>query len=216
VTWERVDREQYFDLWSALHGDVPTTGLVGAWLRVVYTAAVPLARVRLAPWSVTATGLILALLALLPAADLPALAALLLLVSGLCDSVDGTLAVLTQRTSRVGAVLDPICDRIADLCMVGALWLAGAPPWWCLAAAALAWSHEYLRAVAGNAGMPGVGVVTPGERPTRIIITVAFLLAEATPLLHYGWWATAGAVALAVVGLLGFVQLAFVVSRSLR
>lgn len=45
------------------------------------------------------------------------LAAVLLLLSGLADLLDGALARMTGRTSRFGALLDSSLDRIADGCI---------------------------------------------------------------------------------------------------
>ena len=202
--------------WSALHGGVPPTGLVGAWLRLARMLVRPFAALRVPPSALTLLGVALGLLALLPASPLPVVAAVLITLSGVCDGLDGTLALLTARVSRSGAVLDASCDRVVDLCLAIALWRAGASPWPALVAGVLAFGHEYLRAVARLAGMAEVGVVSVAERPTRLIVTVTFLLAAGTPIRDAGWWATAGAFALVVLGVIGLAQLSFAVARALR
>lgn len=50
------------------------------------------------------------------------LAIALLLLSGYFDTLDGTLARLTQRTSAWGSVLDIMMDRLVELMVVFALW----------------------------------------------------------------------------------------------
>ncbi len=143
------------------------------------------------------------------------LAAAVVAVSGLLDNLDGAVAVMTGRTTRRGFVLDSVCDRLADVAYVVALVLLGAPGWLAALGAGLALLHEYLRARAAVAGMPEIGVVTVSERPTRVIVTVMFLLGAG---LYPGAavaWATAGAAAWATLGAVGFAQLAAVVSRRL-
>jgi CDP-diacylglycerol--glycerol-3-phosphate 3-phosphatidyltransferase len=214
-----VNRQEYRQGWSALHAGVPPRGLVGGWLKVSYALARPLARHGIAPNAVTLTGLAFALLALAPAAAggrWLLLAVLAITVSGLLDGLDGAVAVLTGRVSRRGAVLDPTCDRLAELSFAGALGLAGAATGWCVAAAALSLLHEQVRASARGSGLREVGVVTVSERPTRVIVAAAFLLAAAVYPGAASDWTTVGAVVWALVGGVGFVQLSIALWARLR
>ncbi|MDF1655311.1 MAG: CDP-alcohol phosphatidyltransferase family protein [Coxiellaceae bacterium] len=52
----------------------------------------------------------------------PWLAVLLLIISGLCDVLDGTLARLTQHTSHFGCVLDIVMDRIVEFSIIAGLY----------------------------------------------------------------------------------------------
>jgi CDP-diacylglycerol--glycerol-3-phosphate 3-phosphatidyltransferase len=97
----------------------------------------------------------------------PLVAAVLVLLAGLLDGLDGAVALHTGRARPLGAVVDAVADRIGDLLLVVTLALLGAPLPWCIGAGALTLLHEYLRARAGAVGMPGVGAVTVAERPTR-------------------------------------------------
>ena len=210
--------DDYLTRWSALHGGVPPRGLVGGWLRVSFLASGPLVALRLSPNTVTLAGLLVALLALPPAAGgahWPLLAALIVVLSALLDSLDGAVAVQTERVSRGGAVLDQTCDRIADLAFVGTLWLAGAPAGWCVAGGALAWLHEQVRSSARAAGMSEVGIVTVSERPTRVIVTAAFLLGAGLYPSAASTWAFAGSLGWTALGLAGLVQLSTVLRRHL-
>ena len=74
---------------------------------------------------------------------------------------------------------------------------------------------EYTRARAGAGGMSEVGVVTVAERPTRVVITAAFLLAAGLYPADADTWATAGAWAWLTVSVIGFTQLVVVVRRRL-
>ncbi len=51
------------------------------------------------------------------------LALLFLLLSGGCDTLDGTLARQTNRVSQVGTVWDIVCDRIVEAALVIGLFL---------------------------------------------------------------------------------------------
>lgn len=185
----------------------------------MYVLARPLAAAGVAPDLVTVGGLLaaglVAWLAALGGAWFGAAAAVVVL-SGLLDGVDGAVALLTDRATRFGFVLDSLVDRGADLLYLLALWLAGAPDGACVAAGVVTLLHEYTRARAAAGGLADVGVVTVGERPTRVVITAAFLLAAASYPAEAATWAALGAWAWLAVSVVGFVQLLVVVRRRLR
>ena len=219
-----TSRQEYLRAWSRLHGDADTGGLVGRWLGGAYRVARPLARIGAGPDAVTLLGLAVALAVpgVAALADAAAgggrwllLAAALAAVSGIMDNLDGAVALLTGRASARGFVLDSACDRVADAAYGVALWCAGAPGPLAVTGVAVAWLHEYVRARAAVAGMPDVGVVTVSERPTRVIVTVMFLLGAGLFPASAGGWATAGAAAATVVGGAGLLQLAVTVRRRL-
>lgn len=213
-----LSREDYLDRWAALHGgyDPRSNALVRRWLLLTYAVARPLVRVGVAPDPVT---LLAVLVSAAAAAVAPAggrwllLAALLVVCSGLLDSVDGAVAVLANRATRWGHVLDSVADRVSDTAYLVALWSAGAPGPLCAAGGVLMFLQEYTRARAGSAGMTEVGVVTVWERPTRVIVTAAFLLCAG--LFRDEVWAGLGAAAWAGLGAVGLVQLLVVVRRLL-
>jgi cardiolipin synthase (CMP-forming) len=67
-------------------------------------------------------------LVLVPEADGWALA--VLFVSGVSDYADGYLARKLHQTSTVGAILDPVADRLYILSTVVGLAVRGIIPWW--------------------------------------------------------------------------------------
>jgi cardiolipin synthase len=67
-------------------------------------------------------------LILVPEADGWALA--VLAASGISDYADGYLARRLHQTSRLGAVLDPVADRLYILSTVVGLAVRGIIPWW--------------------------------------------------------------------------------------
>jgi phosphatidylglycerophosphate synthase len=212
------DREGYFDRWAVTHGgyDPRSNALVSWWLAIAYAVARPLAAARVPPDLVTVAGLLATGVAVLLARGEGWLllgAAALVVVAGLLDNVDGAVAVLRDRATSWGAVVDPVTDRAGDLLMVLALGLAGAPWWVCALGGALMFLLEYVRARAAVVGMTDLGVVTVWERPTRVIVTAAFLASAAAlgdPWPALGAWVWVG------LGVIGLVQLLVVVRRTLR
>ena len=207
--------------WAALHGGLAPSAPVRVWLRAVQrlAAAGPVARTP--PDALSAAGVAVGAAALATAAAggrWPLLAAALVVLIGVLDGLDGAVAVHTGRARPLGAVVDAVADRLGDLLLAATLAALGAPPAWCAAAAALTFLHEYLRARANAAGMPGPGAVTVAERPTRIVLVAvaaagAALAPGGTP--GTGWgWATVSAVGWVAVGAVGLVHLAVGVART--
>ncbi len=58
------------------------------------------------------------------------LAVLLLAVSGATDWLDGRLARWLDQSSKLGAVLDPVVDRLYTLATLAAFGLRDIVPWW--------------------------------------------------------------------------------------
>lgn len=213
--------DSYLDTWQGLHGgyDPRSSRVVGTWLRVVHACAVPFARAGASPDVVSLLGVLVSAAAVglcVPGGRWVVLGAVVVGVSGLLDSLDGAVAVLTGRASAWGAVLDSVLDRLSDLAHVLALWVVGAPAPVCVAAAAVAFVQEYARARATAVGMDDIGVVTVGERPTRVIVVAAFLLAAGVYPGEAVTWAALGAWALVGVGAVAIVQLLVTVRRRLR
>lgn len=212
-----VDREGYFDRWAATHGgyDPRSNVLVRWWLGIAYAVARPFAAARVPPDVLTLAGLVVTGVAALLASGEGWLllgAAVLVVVAGLLDNVDGAVAVLRDRVTSWGAFLDSVADRVGDLVMVLALRLAGAPWQVCVLGGVLMFLLEYARARAAVGGMTEVGVVTVWERPTRVIVTATFLAAAAQlgdPWPALGAWAWIG------LGGVGLVQLVVAVRRRL-
>jgi phosphatidylglycerophosphate synthase len=182
VYWRSMDGDEHVRDWAALHATEPPAGFVGGWLKAAAAAARPLARAGVSPNMVTVAALVMALAAVpLAAVDGwigPAAACLAVTLSGLLDSLDGAVAVQAGRATRVGFLLDSALDRIADAAFPAALAIvAGGATATRLAVAATAacWWLEYVRARGSLAGVTGKALITPGERPTRIILTAVGL-----------------------------------------
>jgi CDP-diacylglycerol--glycerol-3-phosphate 3-phosphatidyltransferase len=217
---EVLSRSAYLDRWQVLHGgyDPRSSRLVGPWLTVIYTLARPFARIGVPPDVVTLLGLAVSgsVVWLCALGDRwVLLAAFVVGASGVLDSLDGAVAVLADRVTRWGAVLDSVVDRVSDVLYLLALWLVGAPAWACVACGVVVLTQEYARARATAIGMDDVGIVTVGERPTRVIVVAMFLLGAGIYVGSASWWASLGAFASLGVGLVATTQLLVVVHRRL-
>ena len=194
-----MDGDEHVRDWAALHLTEPPGGLVAGWLRGTAAVARPMARAGISPNMVTVAALAAAVAAVpLAAVDGwrgPAAACLAVTVSGVLDALDGAVAVQAGRTTKVGFLLDSGLDRLADAAFPAALALAAgggtSATRLAVAATAACWWLEYVRARSSLAGATGhrsesrgrsaggrdgwTQVVTPGERPTRIILTAVGL-----------------------------------------
>lgn len=216
-----LTREQYLDRWSTLHGghDPRAHRLVGGWLRSGYSLASPLARIGVPPDLLTLLGVVLAGVALWPAAlggRWAIAAAALVALSALVDGLDGTVAVLAGRETRWGAVLDSLADRASEVGFLLALWLVGAPGGACVAAGVLWYALEYARARGAAVGVTDIAVVTVGERPTRVAVAGMFLLAAGLFPSAAARWAAAGGYLAIASGAVALGQLVVVLRRRLR
>jgi CDP-diacylglycerol--glycerol-3-phosphate 3-phosphatidyltransferase len=168
-----VSFEEHVAGWSRLHGGLAPTPVVRRYLALVVPVARPLARTGVHPDLITLASLAVAV----PALWAPAWAAgLLVLAALLLDALDGTVALLQNRATAWGYVLDSVVDRVVDGLVLAALYRAGAPAWLAIACAAGVVLMEYTRARAGNAGGDEVVTITVAERPVRVLVPASGLL----------------------------------------
>lgn len=218
----RLSWDEYADGWARLHGgfDPRKAGpLVRGWLRVSYLIGKGLARIGIPPGGVTLGGLLLCVAVPLLAGR-PVLAAVFVLLAAMADSADGATAVVSGRATRLGYLYDSVADRLGEVAWLVAFWLVGAPGILVVAVGGLSWLHEYIRARVTAAGVHDIGVVTLGERPTRVSIAFAgLLLAGLAQLVQTDLPAGTITVVTAVWVLLAFVgllQLVAAFHRALR
>ncbi|MEV4755470.1 CDP-alcohol phosphatidyltransferase family protein [Micromonospora sp. NPDC049559] len=222
----RLNWDEYAVAWARLHGGFDprlATPTVAGWLRMSYRVGALLGRLRISPSAVTLVGVLFCLgvpASILWASDGPLVAAIFVLLAAVADSVDGALAIATRRSTRLGYVYDSLADRVGEALWLAAFWLVGAPGGLVVAAGALAWLHEYVRARSVSAGMREIGAVTVGERPARVMITIFGLVAAGIAgSIQADLSAGTITVVTAIWVLLaafGFGQLLAVVRRSLR
>ena len=100
-------------------------------------------------------------------------ASVALLLSGFCDSLDGTMARLHGRTTVFGGFLDSVLDRYADGIVIAGIIIGGlCELFWGLAALLGSLLVSYVRAKseANNVMMESIGVA---ERAERLVIILA-------------------------------------------
>jgi len=172
-----VNLDNFLTEWSELHGGAEISGFVKGWLKISYILIKPFIRLRVTPDLVTYAGLILGFLTWQRASH--PIAILFLLLSLIADGIDGSLAIASQRTSRWGAELDSVVDRVVEFFWALAFIAIGAP----IAVVAVAWLaafvQEYVRARAAGVGYQAIGVITLSERPVRAIFLAVALLMHA-------------------------------------
>jgi len=160
-----MNREEFFSHWSKNHGEAEVKGIVRAWLSISYTITRPLVALRISPNTLSLLSVLAAIAFLLNIDSYGAI--FLLVLSLLFDGIDGTVAISTGKSSKFGAVVDAVADRIVEAIWAYAFYLLGAP-WQVIVAAWVAAStQEYMRARAGGLGVSQVLMVTWAERPIR-------------------------------------------------
>ena len=173
-----MTKNEFFLAWSKLHGDAKVSGIVKGWLSISFTVSKALAKIRVTPNALTILGLVFGILLYMNSNAI--WAPLILVISLICDGVDGSLAIITRQSSKWGALLDSVVDRLTEVFWVLALYSLGVDSKILITVLILASTQEYLRARAGGVGLKQVGVVTVAERPVRasfiFIALVAFNL----------------------------------------
>jgi phosphatidylglycerophosphate synthase len=104
-------------------------------------------------------------------------APIFLVFSLICDGVDGSLALISNKSSKMGAVLDSIVDRFTEIFWVLALYQLGVDIYLLLFVCTIAFTQEYLRARAMGVGLTEITIVTFAERPVRASFIFIALIA---------------------------------------
>ena len=170
-----MTKNEFYLAWSKLHGDAKIAGIVKGWLSISFPTSKALARIRITPNALTILGLVFGVLLYMNANAI--WAPLILVISLICDGVDGSLAIITGKSSKWGALLDSVVDRLTEVFWILALYSLGVDSKILIAVLILASAQEYLRARAGGVGLTQVGVVTVAERPVRASFVFTALVA---------------------------------------
>jgi len=160
-----MNREEFYSTWSGLHGNAKISGIVKAWLSISYLIVKPISRVRITPNILTMFGLFFGVILFLNANT--SWASVLLVISLICDGIDGSLAILTKKSTNWGAILDSVVDRLTEIFWVLALYRIGADLKLLVVVLLTASLQEYVRARSAGLGVSEVGIVTFAERPVR-------------------------------------------------
>ncbi len=171
-----MTRQEFFERWSTLHLDAQVTGIVKGWLSISYVIARGLSALRITPNVLTLLGLLSAVALLYFPYSI--LGLIFLALSLIFDGVDGSVAIVSGKESKLGAALDSIADRITEALWFFALYQWGIAPEICLALFALALTQEYARARMASLGFHQIGVVTIAERPVRASAIAIFMVLD--------------------------------------
>jgi CDP-diacylglycerol--glycerol-3-phosphate 3-phosphatidyltransferase len=171
-----MKRDEFFSIWSKLHMGAEISGIVKGWLSISYAIARVLNFLRITPNLLTLGGIVFAAAALFYPTSIFAL--ILLILSLVCDGVDGSVAIVGRRQSQLGAIADSIADRITEALWFVALYQWGIPAEISLALFTLALVQEYARARMASLGFQEIGVVTIAERPVRASAIAIFMVLD--------------------------------------
>ena len=207
-----MEHEDFSERWAGEHGHVSTRGLVGAWLRVSHRLAKICTALRISPNALTVLGVF--------AAGGTALfspqwwIAFLLLLSLLCDGIDGSMAIVQNKADKLGATLDSVADRISESFWAIAFYRLGAPLTWVVALWMVATIQEYVRARLGSEGVREIGVITLAERPVRALaLLIAIILAQ----FHVtSGWVNGVAIIITSLQIISFAQILIFARKSLK
>jgi len=183
-------------------------------------------RGRITPDSVTLFGAAMHVpIALAIAFDRPYWAAGLLVVFGLFDALDGSLARLQERASTSGMLLDASTDRVKEAVLysgVAYLFVEQGQPAWAVASVTLALGASiivsYVKAK-GEAAIASVGHVIPHAKLNRMFADGWFPFEVRMSLLVIGLvsgWLLAAVIVIAVGASVTIVQRMILINRALR
>lgn len=169
--------ETFYEKWSELHGSAQVKGIVKVWLTLSYWLSRPLVALRITPNALSYISILAGATFLLSAKSNWAI--LLLVLSLLLDGIDGSVAILGDKTTKYGALLDSVADRIVEAFWILGLYVMGAP-WQPLFVIWLAsYIQEYMRARSSSLGVTEILLVTWSERPVRASLIFIALIARA-------------------------------------
>ncbi len=101
-------------------------------------------------------------------------AGIILLISGFFDIIDGSLARVTNRVSKIGAFLDSTLDRVSEAVLFIGIMASGVThPLFVVTALTLSFLVSYTRARGESMGinLQGIGI---GERAERLLVLALF------------------------------------------
>jgi CDP-diacylglycerol--glycerol-3-phosphate 3-phosphatidyltransferase len=177
-TGNAPDLSATFARWSALHGNAEVQGIIKSWLHVSFFICRPLVKTRVTPNFLSLAGVVASVIIWPNSRNWWGL--VFLAISILFDGIDGTLAIMTNKVTISGAMVDSICDRISEIFWMLSFYQIGAPIWVIGTAWVVAFTQEYARARIAGLGDYQIDVVTIAERPVRAaflcVAMVAYLL----------------------------------------
>lgn len=135
------------------------------------------------------------------------LGGVLLLISGFFDIVDGQVARVTQKSSKKGAFLDSVFDKVAEVSIFLGILIGGyAEPYLVFLAITMSLLVSYTRARAESLSikLQGIGI---GERAERLlVIAIIGIIGFMEP----------AVIIVAIIAAITFIQRTIVTSKNLK
>jgi Phosphatidylglycerophosphate synthase len=138
-----------------------------------------LSKIGLTPNGATLIGFMFAIIApILGYYRIYVLIPIMIVLSGLMDVIDGAIARATNKTTKFGAYLDSLTDRISDMLFFLALIFAGVNPYLSIIALGFSEVVSYARSKGELLGvkMEGVGLLERSERLILLFIASIFAI----------------------------------------
>ncbi|MFP3230018.1 MAG: archaetidylinositol phosphate synthase [Caldisphaera sp.] len=138
-----------------------------------------LSKIGLTPNGATLIGFMFAIIApILAYYRIYVLIPIMIVLSGLMDVIDGAIARATNKTTKFGAYLDSLTDRISDMLFFLALIFAGVNPYLSIIALGFSEVVSYARSKGELLGvkMEGVGLLERSERLILLFIASIFAI----------------------------------------
>lgn len=162
---------KYREQWSGLHGNATPSRIVSGWLAVAEFLARPFVALRISPHVVSFLGLALAIVSWRLSPHW--IASLIVVISLIFDGLDGAVAVMREKVTAQGGILDSALDRAGEAFWAAALFVAGADARVVLIAWLVALVQEYARA-RGLSLLPHSSIsAAVCERPVRALVIAA-------------------------------------------
>lgn len=195
--------EDFFNKWSELHGSAQVKGTVKVWLSISYWISLPLVKLRVTPNTLSYISVVFGAAFLLSAKSNWAI--LFLILSLLLDGIDGSVAIIGEKTTKYGALLDSVADRIVEVFWLLGLYIIGAPWQPILIIWLAAYLQEYMRARSNSLGVTEIIIVTWSERPVRASLIFIAIFLRALDIVAFDY-----------ITVIAYLMLALQASSSLR
>ncbi|MEN9922794.1 MAG: hypothetical protein RIS09_308 [Actinomycetota bacterium] len=177
------EKRAYFVSWKELHsGANPESNIwIRGYLNVMFSISRALRLLRISPNGFTVISGAASIVGYTYFTRHDSLLGIVVVafIGLLLDGVDGSLAILQNRASRFGAVLDSVNDRIQEsLLLIALSWVLFTTGFslWITTALLLSLLATLLLEYARSRAMTKVKI-TIWERPTRVLVVTAFVLA---------------------------------------
>ena len=131
----------------------------------------------------------------------------LMVLAGISDALDGVMARRAHADPKLGAWLDPVCDKVFVLAVLAGVWIEHQPPWWLLVltASAMPAGTTRISRVAVSVGTAR-SRIEYCARPSGKATTVAQFLVLGALLFDVAQVALPAAIAAAILGLAAGVE----------